>query len=251
MRTALALALLLLSVAACDTDLDTLFSFGGVDLEARGDAVLAVQDGALVVSGLTGSRSGGFRIPRTLDRLDIEIDALAIPAGGEFGVEVADDAGDVIIALTNRAPAAGTVDFQFEFASALGATAALVRYKLAGALVLEGRLPLSPLREGSRQRAETSAGEGEGKTGSTHVIRENGRYVVVSDSEGSGGRRANGCDGFLITPPLVLGLAVGERICADWVEVEPILTGPVPEGTISVLAQGVGSFTVRDLTATF
>lgn len=245
-RSALTL-LALVSLAACDSETppDGPVTFQGVEVAAEGDATISVRDGLLVVSGLDGARAGGFAVAGRPDRVDVEIAPLSIPVGGRFGVEVR-DGSDPVVSLANRATSAGRFDVEFDVPSLLGATAAIVRYRLNGEVRFEGRLDVVPGRTRG-QRRPTSAGSGEGDTGSTHVVRERGKYVVVSDSDSGGARRAGGCSGFLMTPPPPLDLSVEGPICADWVEVEPLATAPVPQGTVSVVAQGVGSFTVRQL----
>ncbi|WP_143537713.1 hypothetical protein [Rubrivirga marina] len=238
-----------LVLAACDTDgpgpAPGPTTFQGVEVEAEGDATLAVEGGALVVSGLGGTREGGFVVDGTPDRVDVQIDPLAVPAGTRFGVEVR-DGDDVVTALYNEGVGDGRVDLRFDFPGLLGVTAAAVRYKFGGQVVFEARLGFEAGRARG-QRRETSAGTGEGDTGSTHVIRDRGRYIVVSDSDGDGGRRAGGCAGFRMTPPPPFDVELDAPICADWVEVEPILTTQVPRGTIAVRGRGVGSFRVREL----
>lgn len=240
-----ALLLCALTVAACDSDTPDDVVFQGVDLGVSGEARLAVEGGALVVSGLEGNRSGGFETKGRPDRVDVEIDPLLIPAGGRFGVEVRN--GDAVVAsLYNEATAPGQFDVLFDFPDALGATVAVVRYRFDGELVFEGQVDLIPGRSRG-QRQPTSGGSGEGESGSTHVIRERGRYVVVSDSGNDSARRASGCTGFLMTPPPPFDESAGARICADWIEVEPLVTAPVPQGTVAVTARGVGTFRVRSL----
>ena len=245
------LLLAALALAACDTEAPDPVSgsvtFQGVEVEAEGDAALTVDGDALVVSGLGGTREGGFALDGTPDRVDVEVDPLAVPAGARFGVEVRDGA-DVLAALYNEGVGDGRVDLRFDFPGLLGVTAAAVRYKLQGQVVFEARLGVEAGRT-RRQRRATSAGTGDGETGSTHVIRDRGRYIVVSDSDGESGRRAGGCAGFLMTPPPPLDVDVEAPICADWVEVEPILTAQVPRGAIAVRGRGVGSFRVRRLDA--
>ena len=50
-----------------------------------------------------------------------------------------------------------------------------------------------------------------------------------------------------MTPPPPFAETGQAAICADWIEIEPVLTTTVRQGTVSVLARGVGSFTVRSL----
>ena len=251
---AVLLCLSLVVLAACDTEADGPVSFQGVTVEARGDASLALDGGALVVSGLDGTRSGGFTVPGASERVDVEIDPLAVPAGGEFGVVVEDDEGGVLASLYTVGRGQGAIEFVFEFPSALGVGAVAVTYRRGGEngeVVLEGVLELAGGRLALGRRPSGSVGEGGGDTGSTHVIRENGRYVVVSDSDDAsparpGARR--GCGAFTVTPPPAIN-DDGVTVCSDWIEVEPLLSGTVPEGTVSVTARGVGAFTVRKLAA--
>lgn len=237
-----ALLLAALVVVGCDSDAPDRVTFQGVEVDVRGDASLAVDGGALVVSGLDGSRSGGFTVAGVPDRVDVEIEPLAIPTGGRFGVEIRD--GDALVAsLYNEATGPGAFDVMFDFPDALGATVAIVRYRFGGEVRFEGQVDLIPGRSRG-QRRPTSGGSGEGEAGSTHVIRERGRYIVVSDSGDDSARRSDGCAGFLMTPPLPFEQAV---ICADWVEVEPLVTAPVRQGAVAVTARGVGTFRVRSL----
>ena len=239
-----------LSLAACDgpTDppADGPVVYQDVEVEARGDASLAVSDGALVVSGLDGSRSGGFTVAGTPDRVDVEIDPLAVASGARFGVTVEDESGQELASLFNVGQGDGVVEFEFAFADALPVEAVALTYRLGGRdgqVVLEGVLGLGARRQG--RRASASAGSGEGSTGSTHVVRENGRYVVVSDSNAEEARAD--CAGFIVTPPVALE-ASGE-ICTDWIEVEPLGAFEMPRGRVSVTARGVGSFRVNELAA--
>ena len=237
------------SLAACDgpTDppADGPVEYQGVEVDARGDAALAVRDGALVVSGLDGARSGGFAVAGTPDRVDVEIDPLAVGAGQRFGVTVEDPAGGGVASLYTVGRGDGVVDFQFDFGSAFPVEAVNLRYRLGGRtgdIVLEGVLRLGAFR--LRASQPRSAGSGEGSTGSTHVVRENGRYVVVSDSNGESARGS--CPGFVVTPPSVLEATA---VCTDWIEVGPVGEFVMPQGRVSVTAQGVGSFRVTQLAA--
>ncbi|WP_412070529.1 hypothetical protein [Rubrivirga sp. IMCC43871] len=236
----------LLALAACDSDDPTsgAVTFQGVEVEAVGDAQLAVVDGALVVSGLGGTREGGFVVAGQPGRLDVEVDPVAIPSGGRFGSTVA-AAGATVAELYTEGRDNGMLDFQVDFGGLVDA--AIVRYRLNGVAVLE--FDLNVLGRTSGARRAQSAGSGEGDTGSTHVIRENGRYVVVSDSNVGEGRRARGCNGFLMTPPAGILPELTQPICADWVEVEPLTITAMPIGDVAVRAQGVGQFTVRQLAA--
>ncbi|WP_412060221.1 hypothetical protein [Rubrivirga sp. IMCC45206] len=242
----LAVLIPLLALAACDSDEPPAgpVTFQGVEVEAVGDAQLAVVDGALVVSGLGGSREGGFRVAGQPARLDVETDPIAIPAGGRFGATV-EASGATVAELFTEGRADGALDFQVDFGGPVDV--AVVRYRLNGAVVLAFELDV--LGRTSGERRAQSAGSGEGDTGSTHVIRENGRYVVVSDSDGDGSRRAGGCAGFRMTPPAGVLPELPGAICADWVEVEPLVATPMPVGDVAVRARGVGQFTVRQLAA--
>ncbi len=242
----LAVLAALLALAACDSDEPAAgaVTFQGVEVEAVGDARLAVVDGALVVSGLGGTREGGFVVAGQPARLDVEVDPVAIPAGARFGSTV-EAAGSTVAELYTEGRGDGGLDFQVDFGGLVDA--AVVRYRLNGVAVLE--FDLSVLGRTSGSRRAQSAGSGEGDTGSTHVIRENGRYIVVSDSNVGENRRANGCDGFLMTPPAGVLPDLVEPVCVDWVEVEPLTISAMPVGDVAVRARGVGQFTVRDLAA--
>lgn len=244
-RFALAAALAAAVVlSSCDASADeAVVVFQGVELAARGDARLAQQDNTLVVSGLEGNRSGGFAISGAPARVDVEVQPLRVPEGARFGIRVEGRDGRPLASIDTQGEGDGRFSLPFFFANELGATAVAVRYRLRGDLVLE--IPRLPLLPDGRQRAAASAGEGEGDTGSVHVIRRaDGRYVVVSDSEGSSGQRAAGCPGFTILPPV----SVKGPLCVDWVEVEPLGSTASPAvGAVVVTGQGVGSFTVVDL----
>lgn len=245
MRPFALLAALALAAAGCDIFGSDLLSFNGTEVEVRGDAALALENGRLVVSGLDGSRSGGFTLPVGLDRVDVETAPISIPAGGRFGIEV--DGGDAepIASIYNEGTGGGAFDVRVSFADALAVTAVTVRYRLGGEIVLEiPRLPL--LGAGNGRRRETSAGSGSGDSGSVHVIRSGGRYIVVSDSEGSGDAR-RGCDGFFLVPPVEYAPDFPNGLCTDWIEVEPVYSGEMPRGRVAVTARGVGSFTVQAL----
>lgn len=247
MRALLLIALLVAFAAGCDIFGSDRLSFDGVEVEARGDASLAVENGRLVVSGLDGSRSGGFTLPGQPDRVDVRTAPIRIPAGGRFGIEVEDD-GEDIASIYNEGTGNGEFDIRVNFADALGVTAVAIRYRLGGEggrVVLE--IPSLPLIGGrTARRRETSAGNGSGDSESVHVIRSGGRYIVVSDSDAQEGAR-RGCPGFLIVPPDIHGSDFPEGLCTDWVEVEPLGASDMPRGRVAVTARGVGSFTVRGL----
>ena len=243
-------AALLIAVAGCDTTATGPLLFGGVEVEARGDARLDVEDDALVVSGLAGDRSGGFNVAGAPDRVDVITDPISIPVGGRFGIEVEDAAGAHLASIYNEGTGDGAFDVRVSFADGLGVEAVAVRYKLGGVLVLEiPRLLLVP-DPVERRRATSSAGSGSGDSGSVHVIRENGRYIVVSDSQGAQDGARRSCGAFLLTSlPLRAGDNFPDGLCTDWIEVEPLDVGPMPRGRVAVTARGVGSFRVRALDA--
>ncbi|MEM1116140.1 MAG: hypothetical protein AAF594_14545 [Bacteroidota bacterium] len=248
MRAALLLTALVVTAAGCDIFGSDVLTYDGVEVEVRGDATLAVEDGRLVVSGLDGARSGGFTIPGELDRVDVETAPVAIPDGGRFGIEVESDDGEELASIYNEGTGNGEFDLRVTFADALGVSAVTVRYYLGGErgdLVLE--IPSLALT-GNRlaRRAETGAGSGSGDPESVHVRRVGGRYVVVSDSDGPDGARQS-CAGFTIVPPGAFAGEFPEGLCTDWIEVEPLGISDMPEGRVAVTARGVGSFTVQDL----
>ena len=253
MRRHAPLLALALAVAACDTPASEVdVEFQGVDLVTRGDARLElVDDGAaLVVSGLDGSRSGGFTVEGLPTRVDVETDPLAVPPGGRFGIVVEGAGGGLLASFYATGTQDGALDFLFDFGGSVPITEVVIRYFQGGEngeLVFEGRLDWSQGRRAA-QVVATSAGLGEGTTGSTHVIRRNGKYVVVTDSDTSVLRSAR-CAGFSVLPPPVF--EAQEPFCTDWIEVDPVRATDeeVERGTVSVLARGVGSFTVRQLRA--
>lgn len=239
--------LALLALAACDTSTSDTLTFDGVEVEVRGDATLDLDDGQLVVSGLTGGRSGGFTVAGTPGRVDVVTDPVEVPVGGRFGIEVEDSDGTDIASIYNEATGDGTFDVQASFADALAVPAVTVRYRLDGELVFSiPRLALVP-SAGGRQRAASSVGEGSGDPGSVHVIRDRGRYIVVSDSEGAPDDARRACAGFLIVPPSAFGSEFPDGLCTDWIEVEPLGVESMPVGRVAVTARGVGTFRVREL----
>ena len=242
------LALLLaLALVACDTGADPLV-FSGVEVEARGDAQLAVEGGALVASGLDGTRSGGFRVAGTPDRVDVALDPVAIPDGGRFGIEVEGTGDEPLAAIYNEGTGGGRFEVRASFADVLGVETVTVRYRRAGRVVFViEALDLAPVA--GRRRGRASAGSSDDDPESAHVIRENGRYIVVSDKEGSadGGRR--GCSGFLLRLPAPFDVDLPDGLCTDWIEVEPNGGAAIPVGRVAVTARGVGSFRVTGLSA--
>ena len=131
--------------------------------------------------------------------------------------------GETLASLKNRNRGASSkFSFEVEFADALGVEAVRVLYMLDGEVQLE--VPNLPFRAADGLRLATSSvGEGEGETGSAHVIRRGGRYVVVADSDDATveGRSAAGgaCSVFTVLPPVEVE---GGVVCADWIEVEPL-----------------------------
>lgn len=251
MRTALLTAALALAVGGCDNTPgsdDGPFTFQGVELEPVGDATLSVENDRLVVSGLDGDRSGGFRMPDLADRVDVRTEAVVLAKGQRFGLEIKDPNGADLVSIFNEGIGEERLAIRATFDDALGVEAVTIRYRLGGEdgeLMLE--IPRLALLGGRLARiAETSAGSGSGDTESVHVRRVGGRYIVVSDSEGGGGAR-QGCPGFLIIPPSTFGREFPNGLCADWIEVEPLDIDQITRGRASVTARGIGSFTVYDL----
>ncbi len=251
LRSALLLALLVL--AACDSSSDPdPVVFGGVEVVPRGDASRTVAGGALGGSGRGRPREGGVTVDRPLQRLDVDTDAVTLAAGGRFGVTVDDAAGQPIASIYSEAgsvPDRATLRFAFPD----GVLAARITYRLAGVVVFEiPAIDLAP--SGGRLARQGSAGEADGKAGSVHVIRNaNGQYIMVSDADDAAKRGAGpgDCLGFSIVPPA--GTFPDGRLCADWVEVEPLPNAGTPPAaaSVSVVGRGVGTFTVRSLVATF
>ena len=187
-------------VAGCDSGSDEV-AFRGVTVETRGDASLTVDGDALVVTGIGPGRSGGFTIPGNASRVDVEIDPLAIPAGARFGIEVEDASGNDIASFYNVGNDLGGVDFVFDFPASTGLEAVRLTYRIGGEggrAVFSDVLELVLPRQTVARLPPTSGGSGSGSTTSTHVIREGGRYIVVSDSDPPQNTRL-GCAGFVAT----------------------------------------------------
>lgn len=232
-------------------------TFGGVEVTARGDATLSTQGGELVVSGLSGTRTGGFAVNaasmgRPLTQLDVILHPVDLPeVGARIGVVVEDAAGVPVaslfherIALPGR-PATGRLRFAFPE----GTIRAVVRYKRQGEVILTLPLDLQP--GAGRLTQEADAGESDTRTESVHVIRSgDGRWIVVSDAQATGSR--GGCAGYLIRLPVPLPDTFPDgTLCADWVEVEPV-GGPVlAAARTAVVGRGVGTFRVRTLAAAY
>lgn len=220
--------------------------FEDVEVEAVGDASITVRDGALVVSGLEGNRSGGFAVEGTPARVDVETDPIDVPGGGRFGTRV-ERGGEVLASIDNVGRGGGQSDIRFAFADRLGVSDVTVRYRLDGDVVFEiESLPL--FGSGERRQSAGSAGTASGDAGSVHVIRgADGRYRVVSDSKELQQAQRRICSGYFVIPPEPFTSDFPLGICADWIEVEPVEAEPADPGRVFVTAQGVGSFTVRQL----
>lgn len=241
-------------LAGCDgTDPGDPLVFSGVEVAPRGDASLAVAGGTLVASGLDGAREGGFTVGGDPQRIDVAVAPVTLPAvGARFGVLVEDAAGQALASFTNELVqnASGATVTRLRIAFPDGTSSVRITYRLNDAVVFT--IPSLELRPGDGRLArEASAGETSGKAESVHVVRgSDGRYIVVSDSEAQGAR--GGCAGYVLRPPVPLPDAFPDgTLCADWVEVQP-LGGPVTAAVrTSVVGRGVGSFTVRALSAVF
>ena len=234
---------LVLALAACDSNDppdDTPLDFQGTDVEARGDARLSVSGGRLVVSNIGSSGADGVFVRGDVQSLDMETEPIQIPEGGAFGIRVEDMSGAVIGGMMNEdRPGDDGHDFIFEYADALGVQAVSVSYELGG--VVQFRIPRLNLGTPKNGRRQASAGSGSGDSGSVHTVRENGRYVVVSDSGDDAPK--TGCAGFSVTPPPPFDRDLDTALCADWVEVTP-LSGSFPGqiGGVAVVGRGLGSF---------
>ena len=242
----LVLALALWGCDSNDPDPPTPVLFQGVEVEARGGATLTPDGSTLVVSGVGASGADGLQVRGNLASLDLETEPIRIPEGGSFGIRVEDAFGDVLSGFQNvDRPGDAGHDFEFEFADRLGIEAVRVTYRFRDRVAFE--IPSLPLGEPKRGLRKASAGSGSGDSGSVHTVRENGRYIVVSDSG-----KKTGCPGFIVTPPPPFDLDVPEGVCADWVEVAPLSTLPAPTeaiGAVAVVGAGLGSFTVTTLSA--
>ena len=250
--TLLAAALVALGLAACDgTSNETPTAFDGVAVTAAGGATLRAVGSALVVSGIPAGTDGGFSVPGPAARLDVAVDPLTVPEGGRFGGRVEDAAGGEIASVFAEGTGGGRVRIAFSYGDAAGVTLVRIVYRLRGVAVLT--LPEVPVRAGRPVATllAQSAGEGSGKTGSVHFIRDGGRWVAVSDSEASTPKRSDGgCTGFLLVPPTLAGqLPTDLPLCTDWVEVTPLTGQAAPATRTAVLARGLDGFTVRALSA--
>ena len=250
--SAAALVLAAFPLASCDTADGPGVVYGGVAVEPVGGAALRASGSTLVVSGIPAGADGGFAVPGLRQRIDATIDPVTVPNGGRFGTRVEAADGSEIASLFAVGLPGERVRFVFSFGAAAGVTAVALEYKLAGVTVFKiSSVPVVAGRPVSAVLVEQSAGEGGGQSGSVHAVRDGGRWVVVSDSEGSGQRPADGsggCNGFLVRPPAVNGVPIPDvPFCADWVEVAP-LTGTAPAAARTVVvARGLPGFTVRTL----
>ncbi|HEX9950391.1 MAG TPA: hypothetical protein VGB53_01365 [Rubricoccaceae bacterium] len=251
--SAAALVLAALSFASCDSADGPGVAYGGVTVEPVGGASLRTSGTTLVVSDIPAGAEGGFAVPGLRQRVDATIDPITVPDGGRFGTRVEAADGSEIASLFAVGLPQERVRFVFSFGAAAGVTAVALEYKLDGVTVFKlSRVPVVAGRPVAGMLLEQSGGEGSGKSGSVHAVRDGGRWVVVSDSEGSGQRPAGDtggeCSGFLVRPPAVAGVPVPDMpICVDWVEVAP-LTGTAPTAARTVVvARGLPGFTVRTL----
>ena len=247
----LLLCLAALPLASCDGTSDDPVTFNGVALDAVGGASLTVSGSTLVVSGLPAGAEGGFAVPGSRQRVDVAIVPIAIPTGGRFGTRVESAAGGEIASMFATGTAPGKTRFDFSFGAAAGVTRVQILYKLGSETLLTIPELLVPAGKTLAVAAAQSAGEGGGETGSVHAVRSGGRWIVVSDNEGSGNRPsggAAGCAVLLVTPPTLPTLPGPDApLCVDRIEVVP-LTGQAPEsGRIVVASQGLNGFTVRTL----
>lgn len=240
-----------LGLAACDSDDPDTLTFDGVEIEARGGATLATDGGDLVVSNVQASGNDGFFIPGTPASVDVLTEPISLMPGQGFGISVIGTDGTELAGFRNRnRGSSGRFNFEITFADALNVRAVRVVYLLDGVVQLD--IPSLEFRGDTGLRLATdSAGEGEGDTGSAHVVRRGGKYVVVSDSEGSGeprhasGTRTGECRGFTVTPPVDIPTLT---LCADWIEVEPLdVTFPNEVAGVAVTGRALGSFRVRAL----
>ena len=238
---------ILLTAWGCDASDDgggpAPVTFQGVDVETRGGATVTPSGATLVVSGIGSSGDDGLFLRGDLQAVDLETEPVALPEGGSFGIRVEDASGALLGGFRNADRQGDDgFDLVFEYADALGVVDVSVSYELGG--VVQFEIPRLPLGVPKNARRASSAGKGEGDTGSLHTVRRDGRYVVVSDSETKAG-----CAGFRITPPPPFD-ADGLEVCADWVEVTP-LSGTFPSaiGGVAVVGRDLGSFTVTSLDA--
>ncbi|HEX8297779.1 MAG TPA: hypothetical protein VF594_01350 [Rubricoccaceae bacterium] len=253
LRSIATLVLSALPLASCDSGDGPGVTFGGVEVVPVGAATLRTSGTTLVVSGLTAGTEGGFSVPGLRQRIDATIDPITVPDGGRFGTRVEAADGSEIASLFAVGLPNERVRFVFSFGAGAGVSAVRLAYKLDGETVYTiPNLPVVAGRMAEAVLVEQNGGEGSGKAGSVHAVRDGGRWVVVSDSEGPGQRPAadasGGCTGFLVLPPRAGGtVPPNGPLCVDWVEVAP-LTGAAPTAARTVVvARGLPGFTVRTL----
>ena len=225
-------------------------TFGGVALDAVGGATLQVSGSTLVVSGLPAGADGGFAVPGLRQRVDVTIDPVTLPSGGRFGARVEEADGTEISSIYAEGLDGDTVRLTFSFSA--GVDAVRILYKRgAETLFTIPRLSVEGVPFAATVRLPQSAGEGAGKSGSVHAVRRDGRWVVVSDSEGSRqrpGGAAGGCPGYFILPPAVGGVIPPDApLCVDWVEVQPLSGQAATAARTVVFARGLDQFTVQTL----
>lgn len=257
MRTGpFALALLLPSLAllsACDTTADgpQTVTYRGVEVEAVGGTELEVDGNRLVVSGVEEAGDGvGFW--KDYDRVALEVTPFELQAGQRFGTSVRDADDGFIASIESRGRTDGSHDIVFDLADRFGVQSVTLQYLLGSEIIYELGVPVGGQ---FKVRAETSGGTGNGKSNSTRVIRDGGRYVVGQDYSGddplaggaSGGRAEKGeCPYALVTLPEVTDGVL--RVCVDLVQVV-VESDALPQEIrgVAVTGQGLGSFAITTL----
>lgn len=248
------------ALSGCDSGSDgpQVISFLGVDVEAVGGTELAVVNGRLVVSGVNADGDGvGFW--EDYDRVSLEVAPIDLAAGEEFGTSFQDTDERFVAGIESRGRADGSHDIVFDIADRLGVQFVTLQYLLGGQIVVE--IPRVPVGGGEggglKLRAETGAGTGDGRNGSTRVIRDGGRYVVGQDysddpaplgPEAGGAATAKGeCPFALVTLPPVAGDVFD--VCVDLVQVV-IDDEALPERIrgVAVTGRNLGSFEITELT---
>ena len=239
---------LALTLAACDSDSGEVQSatFSGVQFRAQGAATLRPESDRLVVAGIGASGADGVAIAGDLDTAAVHVAPIRLPANGRFGMIVRGTDGRAVAEIAAQADASGgrhTVEFEFD--APLGVSLVQVGYFLGGSLVGEFQL-----RGATFKARAQPAGEGEGDSGSTHVVRDGGRYVVYKDyGDGDGGSKT-GCPAMLTPPIAVPGLP--DEVCVDLVRVAPVTVGgsfPSAIAGIEVVGRGLGEFAITDALA--
>ncbi|MDX1421151.1 MAG: hypothetical protein R3181_14395 [Rubricoccaceae bacterium] len=261
MRPPLALLVLALLLAACDTGADPPPSdgvtFEGVAYTAVGDAELERTGSGLVVRrGPSGQEYGvrvdlGDALDGPLVEADFRVAPVDLPANSRWGLQlfgdVAGQGRTPVATVWSDAVSATTHVVQFDFGAGTGVETLTLEYYLEGRLQL--RVPAVPLVPGSNGRlALREAGEGDGEPESVHVVRDGTRYVVATDYGGSGPRTGPGGCGAALLRLAFPGIPdVPSEVCTDYVRAIPDPFENVEAVTsVEIRARTLDEFTLVD-----